>query len=251
VSATEAGTTYGGLSPDTGKAPAKIAGMFDEIAGRYDLLNHVLSGGQDLYWRWRAVRRLRLTGRERVLDLCTGTCDVARTMVKRKLARRVLGVDFSSEMLRVGRRKLEAEGRAQAIPLVRGDAMHIPAASGSMDAITIAFGIRNVQESAVALAEVARVLKPGGRLAILEFSTPQQPLVRGAYLWYFRNILPRLGRLVSRHGEAYSYLPASVEGFTPPAEFVAELEGAGLTRCEAVPLTFGVVYLYVAERPVT
>ncbi|HTV02432.1 MAG TPA: bifunctional demethylmenaquinone methyltransferase/2-methoxy-6-polyprenyl-1,4-benzoquinol methylase UbiE [Luteitalea sp.] len=250
MSATEVNTTYGGLNPDTGKAPAKIAGMFDEIAGRYDLLNHVLSGGQDLYWRWRAVRRLRLTGRERVLDLCTGTCDVARTMVKRKLARRVLGIDFSSEMLRVGRRKLVAEGRAEAIPLVRGDAMRIPAASGSMDAVTIAFGIRNVQEATAALAEVARVLKPGGRLAILEFSTPQQPLVRGAYLWYFRNILPRLGRLVSRHGEAYSYLPASVEGFTPPAEFVAQLKRVGLTRCEAVPLTFGVVYLYVAERPV-
>ena len=248
MSASEVGTTYGGLSPDTGKAPAKIAGMFDAIAGRYDLLNHVLSGGQDLYWRWRAVRRLRLTGREQVLDLCTGTCDVARTMVRRKLARRVLGIDFSSEMLRVGRRKLVAEGRAGVIPLVRGDAMRIPAATGSMDAVTIAFGIRNVQDSAVALAEVARVLKPGGRLAILEFSTPRHPIVRAAYLWYFRNILPRLGRLVSRHGEAYAYLPASVENFTPPAEFVALCERAGLTRCEAVPLTFGVVYLYVAER---
>jgi len=183
-----------------------------------------------------------------VLDLCTGTCDVARTMVARRLARRVLGVDFSGEMLRVGQRKLRAEGRAGVITLVRGDAMHLPAASASMDAVTIAFGIRNVQEAGIALAEVARVLKPGGRLAILEFSTPQQPLVRGAYLWYFRNILPRLGRLVSRHGEAYAYLPASVESFTPPADFVAQLQAAGLTRCEAVPLTFGVVYLYVAER---
>ncbi|BCS34127.1 demethylmenaquinone methyltransferase [Luteitalea sp. TBR-22] len=244
-----ASTTYGGVTPDTGKAPAKIAGMFDEIAGRYDLLNHVLSGGQDLYWRWRAVRRLKLTGREQVLDLCTGTCDVARTMVRRRLARRVLGVDFSAEMLKVGKRKLRDEGRAAVIPLVRGDAMRLPARSASMDAVTIAFGIRNVQDAGVALREVARVLKPGGRLAILEFSTPQQPLIRAGYLWYFRNVLPRLGRLVSRHGEAYAYLPASVESFTPPAEFVAQLQAAGLTRCEAVPLTFGVVYLYVAERP--
>ena len=241
--------TYGGITPDTNKAPAKIAGMFDAIAGRYDLLNHVLSGGQDLYWRWRAVRRLRLTGREQVLDLCTGTCDVARSMVKRRLARRVLGIDFSSEMLRVGRRKLQAEGRSGVIPLVRGDAMRLPAASASMDAVTIAFGIRNVQDASVALGEVARVLKPGGRLAILEFSTPPYPLVRQAYLWYFRNVLPRLGRLVSRHGEAYAYLPASVESFTPPADFLRQLGAAGLTRCEAVPLTFGVVYLYVAERP--
>lgn len=239
---------YGGVTPDTGKAPAKIAGMFDAIAGRYDLLNHVLSGGQDLYWRWRAVRRLRLTGREVVLDLCTGTCDVARSLIRRGLARRVLGIDFSSEMLRVGQRKLRAEGRTGVIPLVRGDAMRLPAATASVDAVTIAFGIRNVQDPSVALAEVARVLKPGGRLAILEFSTPPQPLVRAAYLWYFRNVLPRLGRLVSRHGEAYAYLPASVESFTPPAEFVAQLRDAGLTRCEAVPLTLGVVYLYVAER---
>jgi demethylmenaquinone methyltransferase/2-methoxy-6-polyprenyl-1,4-benzoquinol methylase len=249
MSAAEAdGQTYGGVSPDTGKAPAKIAGMFDAIAGRYDLLNHVLSGGQDVYWRWRAVRRLRLTGNERVLDLCTGTCDVARTMVRRGLARRVLGMDFSAEMLKVGRRKLLGEGRATAVPLVRADAMRLPAASASMDAVTIAFGIRNVLDAPAALREVARVLKPGGRLAILEFSTPQQPLVRSAYLWYFRNILPRLGKLVSRHGEAYSYLPASVEGFTPPAQFVSLLEAAGLTGCEAVPLTFGVVYLYVAQR---
>lgn len=249
MTALKTGQTYGGLTPDTGKAPAKIAGMFDEIAGRYDLLNHVLSGGQDLYWRWRAVRRLRLTGREHVLDLCTGTCDVARTMVKRRLARRVLGIDFSAEMLKVGKRKLRAEGQHGLIPLVRGDAMQLPAASASMDAVTIAFGIRNVQTPSVALREVARVLKPGGRLAILEFSTPRQPLVRSAYLWYFRNILPRLGRLVSRHGEAYAYLPASVEGFTPPAQFVEMLQSAGLVRCQAVPLTFGVVYLYVAERP--
>ena len=249
ASTTDTGNaTYGGITPDTGKTPARIAGMFDAIAGRYDLLNHVLSGGQDLYWRWRAVRRLRLTGREQVLALCTGTCDVARTMVKRRLVRRVLGIDFSPEMLRVGQRKLRAEGRAAVIPLVRGDAMRLPAATGSMDAVTIAFGIRNVQDPSVALREVARVLKPGGRLAILEFSTPRQPLVREAYLWYFRNVLPRLGRLVSRHGEAYSYLPASVETFTPPAEFLAQLRAAGLTRCEAVPLTFGVVYLYIAER---
>lgn len=240
---------YGGLQPSTDKQPAKIAGMFDAIAARYDLLNHVLSGGLDVYWRWRAVRRLRLTGRESTLDLCTGTCDVARSIIKGRKARRVFGIDFSAEMLRVGRRKLEAEGRLSAIPLARGDAMAIPLADRSVDAVTIAFGIRNVQDPRVTLREVARVLTPGGRLAILEFSTPQWPGVRQAYLWYFRHVLPRIGRLVSRHGEAYAYLPASVDGFAAPREFVAELEAAGLTGARAVPLTLGVVYLYVAQRP--
>ncbi len=223
--------------------------MFDAIAGRYDLLNHVLSGGLDVYWRWRAVRRLRLTGRGSVLDLCTGTCDVARAIVKGRKARRVVGIDFSGEMLRVGQAKLRAEGRTSAVPLARGDAMAIPLADRSVEAVTIAFGIRNVQDARVTLREVARVLRPGGRVAILEFSTPQLPGIRQAYLWYFRHVLPRIGRLVSRHGEAYAYLPASVDGFSSPRDFVAQLEQAGLTGATAVPLTFGVVYLYVAQRP--
>lgn len=242
-------SSYGGLQPSTDRRPAKIAGMFDAIADRYDVLNHVLSAGLDVYWRWRAVRRLRLTGRGSVLDLCTGTCDVARAIVKSGRARRVFGIDFSAEMLRVGQAKLRAEGHASAVPLARGDAMAIPLGDATVEAVTIAFGIRNVQDVRVTLREVVRVLQPGGRLAILEFSTPHWPGIRQAYLWYFRHILPRIGRLVSRHGEAYAYLPASVDGFAAPRDFVAELSRAGLARPTAVPLTFGVVYLYVAQRP--
>jgi len=242
-------TSYGGLQPSTDKQPAKIAGMFDAIARRYDLLNHVLSGGLDVYWRWRAVRRLGLTGRETVLDLCTGTCDVARAIVRRGRAKRVVGIDFSGEMLRVGQEKLRAEGRATSISLVRGDAMTVPLADRSVDAVTIAFGIRNVQDPRRTLQDVARVLRPGGRLAILEFSTPQVPILRGLYLWYFRHVLPRIGRLVSRHGDAYAYLPASVDGFAAPRDFVAQVTAAGLVQARAVPLTLGVVYLYVAQRP--
>ncbi len=246
---TTTASSYGGLSPSTDKQPAKIAGMFDAIAQRYDLLNHVLSGGLDLYWRWRAVRQLGLTGRGTVLDLCTGTCDVARAIVSRRRAERVVGVDFSAEMLRVGQDKLRQEDRLRAIPLVRGDATTVPLADGSVEAVTIAFGIRNVQDPRRTLREVARVLRPGGRLAILEFSTPQMPVVRQVYLWYFRHVLPRIGRLVSRHGEAYAYLPASVDGFSAPDDFVAQLQEAGLAGARAVPLTLGVVYLYVAQRP--
>ena len=241
--------SYGGLTPSTDKQPAKIAGMFDAIARRYDLLNHVLSGGLDVYWRWRAVRRLGLTGRGTVLDLCTGTCDVARAIIRRRRARRVVGIDFSGEMLRVGQEKLRDEGRLTTIPLVRGDAMSVPLADGTVEAVTIAFGIRNVQDPRRTLREVARVLRPGGRVAILEFSTPQLPIVRDLYLWYFRHVLPRIGRLVSKHGEAYAYLPASVDGFAAPRDFVAQLQEAGLAQARAVPLTLGVVYLYVAQRP--
>jgi demethylmenaquinone methyltransferase/2-methoxy-6-polyprenyl-1,4-benzoquinol methylase len=236
--------------------------MFDSIAHRYDLLNHLLSGGLDLYWRARAIRALRFTGRELVLDLCTGTADLAIAARKPALgraraggadpspgaARRVLGLDFSNEMLRIGQRKLRERGLAADVPLVRGDAMRLPVTSSSVDAVTIAFGIRNVLDPGAACAEIARVLKPGGRLAVLEFSLPTMPIVRPVYAWYFRNVLPRIGRLLSRHDDAYTYLPASVGAFLSPGEFATMVGQAGLAKVTAVPLTFGVVYLYTATR---
>jgi demethylmenaquinone methyltransferase/2-methoxy-6-polyprenyl-1,4-benzoquinol methylase len=228
------------------KHPAKIAGMFDAIAHRYDLLNHLLSGGLDLYWRRRAIRALQFTGRELVLDLCTGTADLA--IAARARARRVIGLDFSNEMLRIGQRKLRDAGLAADVRLVRADAMRLPIASSSVDAVTIAFGIRNVLDPAAACAEIARVLKPGGRLAVLEFSLPTIPVVRGVYEWYFRHVLPRIGRLLSRHDDAYTYLPASVGAFLSPGEFTTLVGQAGLKAVTAVRLTFGVVYLYTATR---
>jgi demethylmenaquinone methyltransferase / 2-methoxy-6-polyprenyl-1,4-benzoquinol methylase len=235
----------GELAPE--KQPGAIAGMFDAIARRYDLLNHLLSGGLDWYWRWRAVRRLRLSGRETVLDLCTGTADLA-IAASRAGAARVVGIDFAGEMLRVGRRKLERRALSSRVPLVRADAMRVPAATGSMDAAMIAFGIRNVADPDAALEEIARVVRPGGRLAILEFSLPRMPVIRGLYSWYFRQVLPRIGRLVSRHGEAYTYLPVSVGAFTSPDDFAASLSRAGFTEVRADPLTLGIVYLYSARR---
>lgn len=235
--------------PLTDKAPAKIAGMFDAIAGRYDLLNRVLSMGIDRYWRWRAVRRLQLTGRETVLDVCTGTADLALALARPGRARRVLGVDFSGEMLRFGRLKVQKAGaRAAPIGLSRGDAMRLPLPDRSVDAVTVAFGIRNVQEPLVACRDMLRVLTPGGRLAVLEFSMPQAPILAQLYRWYFRVILPRIGRLVSRHEEAYTYLPASVGAWASPGEFSDILQEAGFQQIRAVPLTFGVVYLYTAVK---
>ncbi len=234
------------------KTPDRIAGMFDAIAPRYDLLNRVLSAGIDKRWRARAIRSLQLTGRETVLDVCTGTADVAlearRGGPSGPPAARVLGVDFAGAMLSLGKRKVEAAGEAGRIALVRGDAMNLPARDGSVDAVTVSFGIRNVQRPEVACAEMARTLRPGGRLAILEFGVPRIPGLSAFYLWYFTYVLPRVGRAVSGHNAAYSYLPASVGTFPPPREFMSILTAAGFTDVRADPLTFGIVYLYTARK---
>jgi demethylmenaquinone methyltransferase/2-methoxy-6-polyprenyl-1,4-benzoquinol methylase len=230
------------------KQPARIAGMFDAIARRYDLLNHLLSGGLDWYWRRRAVRALGLAGDETVLDLCTGTADLAIAVLRHRRGCRVVGVDFAARMLAIGRDKLQRRGLAARAALVRGDATRIPLASGTCGAAAVAFGIRNVVEPEAACQELARILRPGGRLAILEFSMPRSRLIAPVYAWYFRHVLPRIGRLVSRHREAYAYLPRSVGAFATPEELAAIVEAAGLRVVRMVPLTLGVVYLYVAVK---
>jgi len=223
--------------------------MFDAIAAHYDLLNHLLSAGIDKRWRRLAIRSLRLTGRERVLDLCTGTADLAiAARMATPRAARVIGIDFAGAMLQVGREKLRRAEMDEAVALVRGDASRIPLVDRSVDAVTIGFGIRNVENTAAACREMARVLKPGGTIAILEFAIPRMPIVRAAYLAYFNHVLPRIGRIVSRHNAAYGYLPASVGAFASPDEFVTILRNAGFTSISASPLTFGIVFLYTASR---
>jgi demethylmenaquinone methyltransferase/2-methoxy-6-polyprenyl-1,4-benzoquinol methylase len=233
-------------APD--KTPARIAGMFDAIAPRYDLLNHVLSAGLDQRWRARAVDALALPAGARVLDLCTGTGDLAVMTVRRVPGSSVIGIDFAGAMLRLGLAKVRSLRLGSAIRLVRGDATQLPLPSASCDATTIGFGIRNVAEPERALAEIARILRPGGRLAILEFGQPRIPGLRTLYAWYFKYLLPMVGRLVSKHNSAYSYLPASVGTFPPPDEFAGIIARNGFSKVEAVPLTLGIVYLYIGER---
>ena len=235
------------------KEAARISGMFDAIAGRYDLLNHLLSAGLDKRWRRRAVDALQFSGREIVLDLCTGTADLALAATSgAQRARRVIGVDFSAAMLEIGRGKVGGsvgEGAAApAVDLIRGDAMRIPLRDASVDATTIGFGIRNVEQPAAVCREIARVLRPGGTLVILEFSLPRSAALRSLYLWYFRKILPLIGRVISKHPSAYTYLPASVEAFPSPEEFLQQLRDAGFGTTRAVPLTFGVVYMFVGIK---
>ncbi len=202
----------------------------------------------DRGWRDRAVDALALPDNARVLDLCTGTADLAIATVHRARGATVVGVDFAGEMLRLARVKLQGASLDRRIRLVRGDAARIPLGDSSCDAATIAFGIRNVAEPERALSELARVIKPGGRLAILEFGQPRIPGIRTLYSWYFRYLLPLVGRLVSKHQSAYSYLPASVGTFPPPSEFSRILGATGFSHVQAVPLTFGIVYLFVADR---
>ena len=230
------------------KQPVRIAGMFDAIARRYDLLNRLLSGGLDQRWRARAVAALGLKPTDVLVDVCTGTADVALSALSSPTPPAcAVGVDFSREMLRLGVAKARRR-RRRTLLLAQGDATRLPLPDRSADAATIAFGIRNVQQPDAACRELARVLRPGGRLAILEFGLPPSPRFRALYLWYARRVLPVIGRVVSRHRSAYAYLPESVGRFPPPEEFGHLLQACGFPHVEVVPLTFGIVYLYVASR---
>jgi demethylmenaquinone methyltransferase/2-methoxy-6-polyprenyl-1,4-benzoquinol methylase len=233
----------------TSKEPAKIAGMFDAIARRYDALNRLLSAGMDRRWRRRAVHALQLSGRERVLDMCTGTADLAIEASTR--TRQIVAIDFSTEMLRIASSKTSTPRLRARIHLVRGDATAVPLPDASFDAAMVAFGIRNVLDPLKGCQEFRRVLVPGGRLAVLEFGSPRIPGLRALYLWYFSRILPLIGRAISRHSEAYSYLPASVVQFPTGKKFADMLREAGFTDVRYQTLTFGVVYLYLARVPKT
>lgn len=223
--------------------------IFDRIAHRYDLLNRLLSFGRDVAWRRRMARILPDAEGLRVLDLATGTADVLLFLDAEcgRVARGV-GVDMSSGMLARGREKLLRANLSCKLALVRGDATAIPVAEETFDVVTIAFGIRNVADVEAALREMRRVLCPGGRALVLEFSIPGNPIIRIPYLFYFRHVLPRIGGLISGDAAAYRYLNRTVEAFPYGEAFCALMTEAGFSRVVAQPLTFGVAALYVGEK---
>lgn len=239
---------------DEAGAAAAVRQMFNAIAPRYDLLNHVLSANVDRLWWRRTARRFRtvLANREAsVLDICCGTGDMTMAMLKFRPpgAKPILAADFARSMLERGAEKFAARGAVA----LEADALHLPLRSGSLDLVVSAFGFRNLANYEAGLREFLRVLKPGGQLGILDFSEPGG-LIGKAYAVYFRRILPAIGRMVSGSGPGatagpYAYLPASVSKFPPPPEMLSLMQRAGYTNCHWQPYTFGIAGLYTAMRP--
>jgi demethylmenaquinone methyltransferase / 2-methoxy-6-polyprenyl-1,4-benzoquinol methylase len=222
---------------------SQVADMFDAIAPRYDLLNRVLSMGVDRGWRKKVVRRLTSARPDRVLDVATGTGDLA-IAIARAGARQVVGVDIAEEMLQVGRLKLEAPDLAGRVTLESGDAENLPFGDNEFDAASVAFGVRNFENLSAGLREMARVLRPGGRLLILEFSKPTVFPVKQVYGFYSRNILPRIGEWLSGDSGAYRYLPDSIAVFPDGEDFLAKLREAGFDSVSQKRLTFGIASIY-------
>jgi len=219
--------------------------MFDRIAPRYDLVNRVLSLGLDQSWRRRTVEALVLGERPRVLDLATGTGDLAIEIAKRSPGAQVVGIDPSANMLAIARTKVDKRGLADRVTLALGDAQELPFASCEIDAATMAFGIRNVPDRDKALRELARVVRPGGRIAVLELGEPRRGFWGAAARFHSHVLVPKIGGLLSGARE-YAYLQKSVAAFPPAAEFAEQMKRAGLDVISVEPMTFGVCTLYVA-----
>lgn len=221
--------------------------MFDNISSQYDFLNHFLSLGIDIRWRQKAIQHLSAFQPKIILDVATGTGDFAlQTLALRPS--QVVGVDISEGMLEVGRKKMKARAVDQVIELRTGDSENLPFEENKFDAVIVAFGVRNFENLDKGLSEMLRVLRPGGRLVVLEFSKPTSFPMKQLYHFYFNHVLPKIGRWISRDAAAYSYLPESVQAFPDGADFVAILNRVGYNSIACKPLTFGISSLYTAAK---
>jgi len=232
------------------KSGERVQRMFGEIAPHYDRMNHLLSLNIDRYWRSWTVKTLQPKPGEPILDVCTGTGDLALAFHRTTGGKsEIVAADFCREMLEIGRRKQQRAGIGSELKFIEADTQHLPLESDHFSIVSVAFGLRNVADTDRGLAEMTRVCRPGGQVAILEFSTPRWQPFRGIYRFYFHNILPRIGQLFAKNkSDAYEYLPATVAQF-PDGEALAErMRGVGLKNVKFWPLTFGIATLYVGRK---
>lgn len=232
------------------KSGNRVKEMFGAIAPRYDRMNHLLSFNIDRYWRWRAVRRVPPRGTEPILDVCTGTGDLAFAFLRRAKGRApVVAADFCDQMLDIARRKQRQVSHGDRITFVQADAQDLPFEPDTFQIVSVAFGLRNLADTGRGLREMTRVCRPGGRVVVLEFSLPHRQPMSALYGWYFHQVLPRIGQWLARNEhEAYQYLPESVGEFPEGPALVEYLEAAGLQDVRHYPLSMGIATLYVGAK---
>lgn len=232
-------------SPESKKR--QVEEMFDNISGKYDFLNHFLSFNIDRYWRKKAVSQLKSIPGITILDVATGTGDMITPLLKIK-PQKITGLDLSEGMLRIARKKFPSEMGGTSIEFIKGDSEKLPFDDNMFDAETVAFGVRNFENTLSGLSEMYRVLKPGGKIVVLEFARPASFPVKQIYQFYFQNLLPFFGRIISKDKDAYTYLPYSVNNFPERKDFVRIMENAGFSDCTFNTLTFGIVSVYTGIK---
>jgi demethylmenaquinone methyltransferase / 2-methoxy-6-polyprenyl-1,4-benzoquinol methylase len=226
----------------------EVEQMFDQIAPRYDFLNHFLSAGIDIHWRKKAIKEIARYPHKKILDIATGTGDLAITASKLN-PELITGVDLSAEMLAVGEKKIREKGLDKMITLVKGDSEKLPLADNTYDSAMVAFGVRNFENPVAGLTEICRVLKPGGFFIVLEFSKPEKFPVKQLYNFYFSAILPLIGKFISGDKRAYEYLPESVKAFPSGKDFLELMHKAGFEKTYLKKLSFGIASLYCGFKP--
>ncbi|SET52768.1 demethylmenaquinone methyltransferase [Paenibacillus sp. NFR01] len=225
-----------------------VHSVFESIAGKYDLMNDILSFRRHKAWRSFTMRKMAMKRGDTAVDLCCGTCDWSIALAEESGTGQIMGLDFSAGMLEVGRRKVEARGLAQQITLVQGNAMALPFGDNSFDYATIGFGLRNVPDPVQVLNEMKRVVKPGGMVVCLELSKPMKQPFKGLYYFYFEKVLPLLGKLFAKRYEQYKWLPESLALFPDRAQLAAIFRERGLKDVESYPLTGGIAALHIGRK---
>lgn len=226
----------------------QVADMFNNISGTYDFLNHFMSLGIDIIWRKKAIRALKTSRPERLLDVATGTGDFALEAINMLQPRKVIGVDISEGMLAVAREKIAKKGLGDQFEVALADSENLPFADGTFDAVTVAFGVRNFENLEKGLTDIHRVLKPGGKAVILEFSKPKGFPIKQLYHFYFNRVTPLIGKVFSKDYRAYSYLPESVAQFPDGKQFTDILQRVGFYQALSRPQTFGICTIYIATK---